>query len=158
MRVKRKWKKPMRATRETSPRRIPSRILRQNTKPKTTQRKPNATAPTSTHVLQLDPMPSGRLEDFCFRLFFSMLLITFDFFYAVAEPVWMESVSVASKVRDSLTTRFLRKIRFVRKAQGRFPAKPPAGSILHERKARKYLCYCNRFIRSIPVLRRLAKR
>ena len=103
-------------------------------------------------------MPSGRLEDFCFRLFFSMLLITFDFFYAVAEPVWMESASVASKVRDSLTTRFLREIHFARRAQGRFPAKPPAGPILHERKARKYLCYCNRFIRSIPVLRRQAKK
>ena len=54
--------------------------------------------------------------------------------------------------------KILREIRFVRKAQGRFPAKPPTGSILHERKARKYLYYCNRFIRSIPVLRRLAKR
>ncbi len=81
-----------------------------------------------------------------------MLLITFDFFlYAVAELVWMESVSVALKVRDSLTTRFLREIRFDRREQGRFSAKPPAGPILHEREARKYLCYCNKFIRSIPV-------
>lgn len=97
-------------------------------------------------------MPSGRVEDFCSRLFFSVLLITFDFFlYAVAEPVWMESVSVASKVRDQLTTRFLREIRFDRREQGRFSAKPPRGPILHEHKARKYLCYCNRFIRSIPV-------
>lgn len=46
-----------------------------------------------------------------------MLLITFDFFYAVAELVWMESVSVASKVRDSLTTRFLREIRFAKSAR-----------------------------------------
>ena len=37
-------------------------------------------------------MPSGRVEDFCFRLLFSVLLIIFDFFYAVTEPVWMESV------------------------------------------------------------------
>ena len=29
--------------------------------------------------------------------------------------------------------------------------KPPVGPILHERKARKYLCYCNWFIRSIPI-------
>lgn len=113
---------------------------------------PHAAAPSSNHVVRLDPMPSGRVEDFCFRLFFSVLLITFDFFlYAVAESVWMESVSVASKVRDSLTTRFLREIRFDRREQGRFSAKPPRGPILHERKARKYLCYCNRFIRSIPV-------
>ena len=61
------------------------------------------------------------------------------FVYALAEPVWMESVSVAWKVRDSLTTRFLRKIRFVRKAQRRFPAKPPASRILYPANPPKYL-------------------
>lgn len=42
---------------------------------------PHVTTPSSNHVVQLDPMPSGSVEDFCFRLFFSVLLITFDFFY-----------------------------------------------------------------------------
>ena len=29
-------------------------------------------------------MPSGRVEDFCFRLFFSVLLIIFDFFICLS--------------------------------------------------------------------------
>ena len=48
----------------------------------------------------------------------------------------MDSVSEASKVGDMLCARFFREIRFVRKAQGRFPKKPPAGSILHTRITR----------------------
>lgn len=55
-------------------------------------------------------MPSGKVGDFCSRLFFSVLLIIFDFFlYALAEPVRMESVSGARKVRNQLATRFSAK-------------------------------------------------
>lgn len=43
-----------------------------------------ASAPSSSHAVQLDPMPSGRVEDFCFRLFFSALLIIFDFFLCLS--------------------------------------------------------------------------
>ena len=37
------------------------------------------TAPTFTANPTFAFMPSGRLEDFCFHLFFSSFLITFDF-------------------------------------------------------------------------------
>ena len=56
----------------------------------------------------------------------------------------MDSVSEASKVGDMLCARFFREIRFAQRVERRFPAKPPAGPILHTRKARKYLCERNR--------------
>ena len=52
--------------------------------PEKQSRHARTTAPSSSHVVRLGPMPSGRVEDFCFRLFFSVLLITFDFFICLS--------------------------------------------------------------------------
>lgn len=60
------------------------------------------------------------MEDFwLLSVCFTVLIIIFDFFlYAVAEPVWMESVSGALKVRGSSRQVFYDKYSLPRR--GRF--------------------------------------
>ncbi|MCS2406764.1 hypothetical protein NXY31_21535 [Bacteroides salyersiae] len=63
------------------------------------------------------------------------------FFYAVAEPVWMESVSVASKGVGDSCCKILSENTLARRERGRFCGKPPRDSILQQREPRNYLCY-----------------
>ncbi|UVO70709.1 hypothetical protein NXW64_06995 [Bacteroides ovatus] len=61
------------------------------------------------------------------------------FFYAVAEPVWMESVSVASKGVGDSCCKILSENTLARRERGRFCGKPPRDSILQQREPRNYL-------------------
>ena len=91
-------------------------------------------------------MPSGRVEDSVFPIH----EVSIDrgngkrglrFVYALAEPVWMESVSVASKGVGDSCCKILSENTLARRERGRFCGKPPRGPILQQREPRNYLCY-----------------
>ena len=61
------------------------------------------------------------------------------FFYAVAEPVWMVSWFGSNKKEGLSPRKIFAGNTLARRERGRFSAKPPGGSILRGREARKYL-------------------
>lgn len=83
-----------------------------------------AIAPTCNHTVQLEPMPSGRVEDFCFRLFFSVLLIIFDFFIclsgACTDGICFGSLKGSESARNKIFAENTLRI----SGEGRFSAKP----------------------------------
>lgn len=68
-------------------------------------------------VLTFTFVAKWKVGGFLFQCIFIYASHTFDFFlyFAVAEPVWMESVSVAWKVRDGLPSKFSQEIRNIRR-------------------------------------------
>ena len=66
--------------------------------------------PPLSQVVQLTPMPSGGVEDFwLLSVCFTVLIITFDFFFICRSGAGMDGICFGSlKGAGQLTTSFLR--------------------------------------------------